>query len=296
MAELYQVEFKGSRREFFLNSYHHALKLSEHVIVEAEQGEDAGILTKKINGSAQIPETVRPRSILRPAGKEDKLRYAELRANESAYKKEVIQLSRRHGLMMKIVDVECQFDGSKITFYFTAEHRVDFRTMVRDMASRYRTRIELRQIGVRDEARRIDGYGICGKRQCCNGHIKEFAPISTQHAREQELSLNPTKISGNCGRLLCCLKYEVEMYVGLKKQFPPLGSVLKTVHGTGIIERIDYFKEEAVIRNDENILFRAKLEDIQSVQISRGRTQQRQNGDQGDDDNEALRRLDEPDN
>ncbi|RME22105.1 MAG: hypothetical protein D6800_11405, partial [Candidatus Zixiibacteriota bacterium] len=241
MAELYQVEFKGSRREYYYNSYHHSLKLGEHVIVQLEQGEDIGLLTKKIDLPPERVTTSRPRSILRPAGSDDEQRLAELRAKEEQYRREVRPLIRKHGLIMKIVDVECQYDGNKITFYFTADHRVDFRALVRDLASRYRTRIELRQIGVRDEARRLDGYGICGLRQCCNGPVTEFATISTQYAREQDLSLNPSKISGNCGRLLCCLRYEVDLYRQVKAKFPPVGARVKTKSGRGVIERIDIF-------------------------------------------------------
>ena len=216
MAELYLVEFKGSRKEYFYNSYHHALKVSEQVIVQAEQGEEIGVLIKRIEGRAG--ESGRPRSILRPAGKDDRQRSADLKQKEADCSGRSCRWYAVTARPMKVVDVECQFDGNKITFYFTADHRVDFRALVRDLASRYRTRIELRQIGVRDEARRNDGYGICGQRQCCNTFLKEFAPISTGHAREQELSLNPSKISGNCGRLLCCLRYEVDGYAEVKRR------------------------------------------------------------------------------
>lgn len=262
MAELYQVEFKGSRREFFYNTYYHSLTLNDHVIIQLEQGEDLGLLTKKIEADVDFGGGAKPRSILRPAGPEDLDRLKRLKDNEDQYKKEARMLIRKHGLVMKLVDVECQFDGGKITFYFTADHRVDFRALVRDLASRYRTRIELRQIGVRDEARRIDGYGICGLRQCCNGHIREFAPISTQHAREQQLSLNPSKISGNCGRLLCCLRYEIDLYKTVKKIFPPIGTEIQTTKGTGSIERIDVFNEEALLYNEENVLCRVKVDEI----------------------------------
>ncbi len=265
MAELYQVEFKGSRREYYYNSYHHSLKLGEHVIVQLEQGEDIGLLTKKIDLPPERVTTSRPRSILRPAGSDDEQRLAELRAKEEQYRREVRPLIRKHGLIMKIVDVECQYDGNKITFYFTADHRVDFRALVRDLASRYRTRIELRQIGVRDEARRLDGYGICGLRQCCNGPVTEFATISTQYAREQDLSLNPSKISGNCGRLLCCLRYEVDLYRQVKAKFPPVGARVKTKSGRGVIERIDIFSEKAIVRGEEGIPFRVAEEDILAV-------------------------------
>jgi len=172
---------------------------------------------------------------------------------------------------MKVVDVECLFDGGKITFYFTADHRVDFRALVRDLASRYRTRIELRQIGVRDEARRLDGYGICGRRQCCNSHLREFAPVSTSHAREQDLSLNPAKISGNCGRLLCCLRYEADFYTETKKKLPPIGATIVTDKGTGRITRIDIFRQEALFMNEEDALCRACPHEIKSVVDMKGR-------------------------
>ena len=301
MAELYLVEFKGSRKEYFYNSYHHALKVTEPVIVQAEQGEEMGVLIKRIEGRAG--ESGRPRSILRPAGKEDRQRYTELRQKEIDCKREMAPLVRRHGLAMKVVDVECQFDGNKITFYFTADHRVDFRALVRDLASRYRTRIELRQIGVRDEARRNDGYGICGRRQCCNTFLKDFAPISTGHAREQELSLNPSKISGNCGRLLCCLRYEVDSYAEVKRRFPSVGTTVETKNGTGAIQRIDYFREEMVLQDAEGTEFRAGIADLVTVlktpdgrAAAKRAVEYAEETDSSADEREALKRLDEPEN
>lgn len=294
MAELFLIEFKGSRKEYFYNSYHHTLRLNDYVIVQAEQGEDIGVLIKRIDAQLDHAENARPRSILRPAGPEDRVRRNDLSRKEIDCKKEIIVLIRKHGLPMKVVDVDCQFDGNKITFYFTAEHRVDFRALVRDLAARYRTRIELRQIGVRDEARRNDGYGICGRRQCCNSFIKEFAPISTAHAREQDLSLNPSKISGNCGRLLCCLRYEVDSYVDVKRRFPPVGAVVSTKHGTGIIQRIDYFREEAVLQGEEAAAFRAKADEIIKVEkmpASKGGQQPAAGLDA--DEKQVLQQLDE---
>ncbi len=266
MADLFQVEFKGSRREVYQNTYHHSLMPNELVMVQADQGEDAGMLVRSVPDSFLGGR--KPRSILRPLTPEERDQISSLREQELACKREVVALVRRHGLIMKIVDVESQFDGSKMTFYFTADHRVDFRSLVRDLASKYRTRIELRQIGVRDEARRIDGYGICGRRQCCNGHIGDFKPITTQHARVQDLSLNPSKISGNCGRLLCCLRYEVDMYAGVKQQFPPIGSVVYSTVGKGVIERIDYFREVAhikITRPDDIVSVPATADQIKGV-------------------------------
>lgn len=271
VAELYQVEFKGSRREFFYNTYYHSLKLNEHVIVQIDQGEDLGLLTKKIDADLKFNAKNMPRSILRKTTDKDLVRYRKLQNDEITYQKEVVPVIAKHGLDMKVVGVECLFDGGKITFYFTADHRVDFRALVRDLASRYRTRIELRQIGVRDEAKRLDGFGICGLRQCCNSHLREFAPISTSHAREQDLSLNPSKISGNCGRLLCCLRYEVDQYTEIKKKFPPVGSRISTPQGSGKINRIDIFQEEALFYNEEEVLCRACPKDIQRVTGGQGR-------------------------
>ncbi len=265
MAELYLVEFKGHRREFYYNKFYHSLTLSEYVVVEAERGEDIGVLVHKVDRELVFPTTNRPRSILRPASKADIERVKELRENEKTYKGEVEVLVAKHGLPMKIVDVECQFDWNKVTIYFTADHRVDFRELVKDLAARYKTRIELRQIGVRDEAKRLGGFGICGLPQCCSTFLREFAPITTQHAREQELPLNPVKISGNCGRLLCCLRFEAETYVQCRRRFPPVGALVKTKMGDGEIERIDIFHEEAVVRDEENNRFRVHPTDILEV-------------------------------
>lgn len=299
MAELYLVEFKGSRRNYFYNTYYHALKADDLVIVQVEQGEHCGRLSRKIRTEVDFSGIDKPRSLLRRAGQDDIKRFETLTENEIRYKEEIIQMVARHGLPMKIIDVECQFDGNKITFFFTADHRVDFRALVRDLASKYRTRIELRQIGVRDEARRVGGYGICGREQCCNTFIKKFSPISTQHAREQDLTLNPSKISGNCGRLLCCLRYEVDQYIDARKRFPKPGVFVKTSKGDGVIERIDALNEQIVVRDGENIFFRASEEDIELVENVKSRTLQ-QSGRSPDssvdrEELEALKKLDEPD-
>jgi cell fate regulator YaaT (PSP1 superfamily) len=295
MAELYLVEFKGSRKEFFYNTYYHTLKVGEYVIIQAEQGEDMGLLTTKVDAEMKFGDGDRPRSILRPAGADDMTRFRDLEQKQVQYRGEIIEMVKRHGLPMKIVDVDCQFDGNKITFYFTADHRVDFRALVRDLASRYRTRIELRQIGVRDEARRIGGYGICGRQQCCNLFIRDFKPISTQHAREQDLTLNPSKISGNCGRLLCCLRYEADQYSKVKAKFPKPGTQVNTDKGAGTVERIDVFNEEAIVRDVEHVTFRVSAEEIEGVS-GRGEDQSADAGNGLDEsEREELKKLDEED-
>ncbi|MBD3333683.1 hypothetical protein GF356_12610 [candidate division GN15 bacterium] len=267
MAELYLVEFRGSRKEFFYNSYYHNFQIPEYVIVQVDRGEDIGLLTKRIDKEIEFSEDTRPRSILRPANEGDLQHKELLHQKEQEYRKEIVGMIEGHGLPMKVVDVECQFDGNKLTTFFTADHRVDFRALVKDMAGRYRTRIELRQIGVRDEARRLGGYGICGRRQCCNAFIRNFEPISTQHAREQDLPLNPAKISGNCGRLLCCLRYEAQFYQDARQRFPKPGSSVKTKQGDGVIDRIDIFNEEAVVvSHEDRVYFRCKDRDIYEVE------------------------------
>lgn len=295
MAELYLVEFKGSRKEFFFNRFYHALGPDDYVIVEVERGEDLGFINKKIESEVEFSEGDHPRTILRRASEEDARRWEFLRDQEDGYKYEVIEMIARHGLPMKVVDVECQFDGNKMTVFFTADHRVDFRELVKDLAARYRTRIELRQIGVRDEARRIGGYGICGKRQCCNTFIRQFEPISTQHAREQDLPLNPSKISGNCGRLLCCLRYEAGQYREVKSKFPEPGTKVRTVHGEGVVERIDVFNEEAIVRDAERVTFRAGLSDIleRDRKVEKGAEPPAKELEDVDSDEEELKKLDE---
>lgn len=268
MAELYLIEFKGARREYFLNTYYHNLNRSDFVVIQTDRGEDVGILSKRIELEIDFSDRDRPRSILRKASDEDVERHRQLRKKESEYKREILSIIQGHRLRMKVVDVECQFDGNKMTVYFTADHRVDFRSLVKELASCYKTRIELRQIGVRDEAKRIGGYGICGREQCCSSFLTEFTPISTGHARVQDLALNPSKISGNCGRLLCCLKYETDTYSKIKKTFPALGTKVKCSLGVGLLTRIDIFKEEAIIHTADGVVIKALADELEVVSSS----------------------------
>ncbi len=250
MPDLYLVEFKGNRRELFYNTFYHSLNLNDYVIVQAERGEDAGILKSKARKEMDFSDMEKPRSILRPASDEDKNNIKNNLAAEETLWDNVLKLIDKHKLEMKLVDAEYQFDHNKLTFFFTADHRVDFRALVRDLASEYKTRIELRQIGVRDEAKRLGGFGVCGLRLCCASFLQNFEPISTQDARVQNLSLNPSKISGNCGRLLCCLKYEVDYYAGVRNKYPEVGEKYTTEKGEGIVDRIDVFEDYMLIKHE----------------------------------------------
>ncbi|NLI15928.1 MAG: hypothetical protein GX409_06565 [candidate division Zixibacteria bacterium] len=243
----YIVEFKGNRRQAYSAPDDLSVEVGKYVIVQAERGEDMGKVTRKAV-PADIQEGVEIQKIIRLAAPNDLERLKFNRQKEEESFNECLKFIEKHQLKMKLVDVEYQYDCNKITFYFTAEKRVDFRELVKDLAATFRTRIELRQIGVRDEAKRLGGYGVCGKQQCCSCFLPEFKTISTQMARMQNLALNPQKISGNCGRLLCCLRYEQEYYESVVPDYPPLGCQCLFQNMAGLVEKCDIFKQKITLR------------------------------------------------
>ena len=247
-APLFVIEFKGSRKEIYRNPYELKLNPGDWVMVQVERGEDLGCYITTVDPASVNPESIRPLPLLRNATPDERGLREQNAQKEKDARDECIRLIAKRGLKMKLVDVEWQLDGNKVTFYFTAEKRVDFRELVKDLAAVYRTRIELRQIGARDEARRVGGFGVCGLEQCCTSFLREFEPITTQLAREQNLSLNPAKISGNCGRLWCCLRYESELYRETVKVYPKVGSIYKTEKGEGKVERISVLHDFMVVR------------------------------------------------
>jgi cell fate regulator YaaT (PSP1 superfamily) len=261
MDELYEIAFKGNRRAVFSNSQSLPLKTGDYVIVAAERGEQIGEVHQKVDPK-NMDQKKSPPQILRRATDEEVQHLAELRKKEAAAFDVCLQKIAERDLVMKLVDVEYQFDGNKITFYFTAEKRVDFRELVKDLAALYRTRIELRQIGVRDEARRIGGFGICGRELCCCTFISDFEPITTQLAKDQHLSLSPTKISGACGRLMCCLLFEEEFYKEAVKRFPEPGTKITTERGTGVVDRVDIFGELVYVAYEDGGEERLHLSEI----------------------------------
>ncbi|HYN83022.1 MAG TPA: regulatory iron-sulfur-containing complex subunit RicT [Gemmatimonadaceae bacterium] len=259
MAHLVEVAFKGNRKEFFLWDYPDPPPLKAAVIVDADRGEDLGyvhalgeLAQKRSGGCAHGCGTAAPdRKALRLASQRDRTGAADLdRLNEEARQK-AMERVRANGLAMKVSDAEWQWDKKKLTFYFTAEKRVDFRNLVRDLASLFRTRIELKQIGVRDEARRLDGVGRCGRQYCSASWLPELRPVNLGVAKDQRLSLNPAQISGACGRLMCCLRYEHEFYVQSRKRFPKEGKLLTTARGEEKLMSIDIFHERLTLRNAE---------------------------------------------
>jgi cell fate regulator YaaT (PSP1 superfamily) len=265
MPQTIEVRFKGTRKAYFLwEDDADPLRVKEEVIVEVERGRDLGRVTavgdtaaKKCTGcsgcaageSAEEPAPLKP--VVRRATAEDLKIHREIRGSEEDVRHKVIERARAHELIMKISDTEWQWDRNKLTIYFTADKRVDFRALVRDLASLFRTRIELRQIGVRDEAARLSGVGRCGREYCCSTWLKELSPVNLGLAKDQHLSLNPSQISGGCGRLLCCLKYEHDFYVAARKRFPKEGKTLTTALGAEKVIAVDIFRERVFLRHEE---------------------------------------------
>ena len=259
MAHLVEVAFKGNRKEFFLWDYPDPPPLKAAIIVDADRGEDLGyvhslgdLAQKRNGGCAHGCGTAAPeRKALRLASQRDRDGATELSRQNNEVRKKAMERVRANGLAMKLSDAEWQWDRKKLTFYFTAEKRVDFRNLVRDLASLFRTRIELKQIGVRDEARRLDGVGRCGRQYCSASWLPELRPVNLGVAKDQRLSLNPAQISGACGRLMCCLRYEHEFYVQSRKRFPKEGRLLTTARGEEKLMSIDIFREQLTLRTAE---------------------------------------------
>jgi cell fate regulator YaaT (PSP1 superfamily) len=265
MSQTVEVRFKGTRKAYFLwEDEANPIRVKEPVVVEVERGRDLGRVTavgdmaaKKcgsctscaVGEVAEEPAPLKP--VLRRATPEDLKVHHDIRLSEEEVRQKVIQRVRAHELLMKVSDTEWQWDRSKLTIYFTADKRVDFRALVRDLASLFRTRIELRQIGVRDEAARLSGVGRCGREYCCSTWLKELSPVNLGLAKDQHLSLNPSQISGGCGRLLCCLKYEHDFYVTTRKRFPKEGKTVRTSVGAEKVIAVDIFRERVFLRNEE---------------------------------------------
>ena len=259
MPHLVEVAFKGNRKEFFVWDFPDAPPLNAAVIVDVERGEDLGYVhaigemaAKRNAGCSHGCGSDMPgRKALRLANENDRGKSDELkRLNEDARRKSMEKV-RANGLGMKLSDAEWQWDRKKLTLYFTAEKRVDFRNLVRDLAALFRTRIELKQIGVRDEAKRLDGIGRCGRQYCSASWLPELRPVNLGVAKEQRLSLNPSQISGACGRLMCCLRYEHDFYVQSRRRFPKEGRVVSTAKGEEKVIGIDIFRERITLRTEE---------------------------------------------
>ena len=247
MKKVVGVRFKPVGKIYYFDPEKLDINENDEVVVETAQGVEYAtvVLVKEISDD-EFDKPLKP--IIRIATDEDKKRNAQNKKNEKEAYKVCEEKIKKHGLEMKLVEAEYTFDGNKLLFYFTAEGRIDFRELVKDLATVFRTRIELRQIGVRDEAKMLGSIGVCGRNICCSEFLGEFMPVSIKMAKEQGLSLNPTKISGTCGRLMCCLKYEQDGYEENLKKLPKNGAIVDTSEGRGKVESLNVLKGKAYVR------------------------------------------------
>ena len=268
MKEIVGVRFKRLGKIYYFNPKKWRLRKGDKVIVETAQGEELGevvIPNKKVEQD-KITEPLKV--IIRIATGKDYKRYEECKNIEKKAFEVCEEKIKKHKLNMTLTDVEMKFDNSKILFYFTADGRIDFRDLVKDLAAIYKTRIELRQIGVRDEVKKIGGNGVCGRELCCCTFLNDFEAVSIKMAKEQNMSLNPSKISGNCGRLMCCLKYENNVYEEKLKRLPHIGAIVKTEDGEGEVDSIETLKEKIRVKikdGDEYIYRRYDAKDVKVI-------------------------------
>ncbi len=252
MTEIIGVRFKSAGKVYYFSPKGEKLKAGAKVIVETSKGVECGdvVIENREIDDEKITQPLK--EIIRAATAADLKVIEQNAAKEKNAMKICQEKIAAHKLDMKLVDVECTFDNNKMLFYFTAESRVDFRELVKDLASVFRTRIELRQIGVRDEAKMLGGLGVCGRPFCCKTFLGDFQPVSIKMAKEQGLSLNPTKISGTCGRLMCCLKYEQDCYEELLKTTPKAGAYVKTPDFKGYVEEVNLLTGKLKVKREKS--------------------------------------------
>ncbi len=268
MANIIGIRFKKAGKIYFFDPAGNQVNAGEHVIVETAMGMEYG---EVVIANRQLPQEkiVAPlKKIIRVATRQDAKQNEENKKQEKEAFKICEKKIQEHNLPMKLMDVEFKFDKSKILFFFTAEGRIDFRDLVKDLAAVYKTRIELRQIGVRDEVKRLGGNGVCGRELCCCSFLGNFETVSIKMAKEQNVSLNPSKISGNCGRLMCCLQYEQNVYEEKLKRLPKIGAIVKTEDGQGEVCGLETLKEIVKVKfkdGDETFFKKYKTKDIKII-------------------------------
>ncbi len=269
MKKIVGVRFKKLGKIYFFNPERLFIKKGDMVVVETSQGEELGEVMIP-NRMVEDEKIIAPlKKVVRIASRRDIKHAEECKKNEQEAFKICEKKIKEHGLDMTLTDVEFKFDNSKILFYFTSDGRVDFRELVKDLAAVYKTRIELRQIGVRDEVKRICGNGVCGRELCCCTFLSDFEPVTIKMAKEQNISLNPSKISGCCGRLMCCLKFEDNVYKEKLKHLPHIGAIVKTEDGEGEVDSVETLKERVrvKIKSEDGDGFIYKRYDAKDVKI-----------------------------
>ena len=283
MLTVIGVRFRAAGKIYYFDPADRQIKIGDHVIVETARGIEYGYV---VLGNREVDETkvIPPlKPVIRMATDEDRAIEAKNKEKEKEAFKICQEKIKKHNLEMKLIDAEYTFDNNKVLFYFTADGRIDFRELVKDLASVFRTRIELRQIGVRDETKLRGGIGICGRALCCHTYLSEFAPVSIKMAKEQNLSLNPTKISGVCGRLMCCLKNEEEAYEELNRSLPNVGTRVKTPDGlNGEVQNVSVLKQKVrvivTLDNDEK-----EVREYMAAELKFRKERKRDHGKQEDD-------------
>ena len=267
MKNIVGVRFRRLGKIYFFNHEYLILKKDEMEIVDTDEGEEIGkvaIPNRTLDEEKVQKELKR---VLRIANEKDLKHYKECQEKEKEAFKYCNKKIKEYGLKMNLTDVEFKFNNSKVLFYFTADGRIDFRELVKDLAAVYRTRIELRQIGVRDEIKRLGGNGVCGRQLCCCSFLSDFETVSIKMAKDQNLSLNPSKISGNCGRLMCCLKYEDEVYQEKMKRLPHIGAIVKTPDGVGEVESVETLAERVRVKFKNDDDYSKKKYDMKDIKI-----------------------------
>lgn len=267
MKNIVGVRFKRLGKIYFFDPQDIKLEKRDQVIVETAQGDEFGevLIANRYIENEKVKEPLK--KVIRKATEKDKKHYEECKKKEKEAFEVCQKKIKEHKLDMTLTEVEYKFDNSKILFYFTADGRIDFRELVKDLAAIYKTRIELRQIGVRDEVKRIGGNGVCGRKLCCCSFLRDFETVSIKMAKEQNISLNPSKISGNCGRLMCCLKYEQEVYEDKLKRLPNIGAIVKTIDGTGEVDGVETLKEKIKVKFKDGEGYFYKKYDNKDIKI-----------------------------
>ena len=269
MTRVIGVRFRTAGKIYFFSPGKYVIKKGDHVIVETARGVEYGTVVSEPQ-EIEDDQVVKPlKAVLRTASTKDDEQEKANREKEKEAFKVCLEKIKKHNLEMKLIDAEYTFDNNKILFYFTADGRIDFRELVKDLAAVFKTRIELRQIGVRDETKIIGGYGICGRPLCCHSYLSDFVPVSIKMAKEQSLSLNPTKISGVCGRLMCCLKNEEDVYEELNRKMPGVGDFCVAKDGLkGEVSSVNILRQTVKILvdvDDEKEVHEYKLEELESI-------------------------------
>ena len=296
MTKVIGVRFRTAGKIYFFSPGKYVIKKGDHVIVETARGVEYGTVVGEPR-EVEDDEVVKPlKPVLRTASTKDDEQEKANREKEREAFKVCLEKIKKHNLEMKLIDAEYTFDNNKLLFYFTADGRIDFRELVKDLAAVFKTRIELRQIGVRDETKIIGGYGICGRPLCCHSYLSDFVPVSIKMAKEQSLSLNPTKISGVCGRLMCCLKNEEDVYEELNRKMPGVGDICKTKDGLeGEVSSVNILRQTLKILvdvDDEKEVHEYKLDDIESIKKKpKKKNQNNKKNSQEDEEMKELEKL-----